>query len=43
MSLAAGPRLSRIAFASLFATTLATAIGNTGLISVIPTVGREIG
>jgi MFS family permease len=43
MSLAAGPRLSRIAFASLFATTLATAIGNTGLISVMPTVGREIG
>lgn len=43
MSRAEGSRLSRIAFASLFATTLATAIGNTGLISVMPTVGREIG
>jgi len=40
---AAGPRLPRLAFAALFATTLATAIGNTGLISVMPTVGREIG
>lgn len=39
----APPRLSRLAFAALFATTLATAIGNTGLISVMPTVGREIG
>ncbi|MBY8824009.1 MFS transporter [Sphingomonas colocasiae] len=40
---AAGSRLPRLAFAALFATTLATAIGNTGLISVMPTVGREIG
>lgn len=39
----AAPRLPRVAFAALFATTLATAIGNTGLISVMPTVGREIG
>ena len=37
------PGLSRVAFVSLFATTLATAIGNTGLISVMPAVGREIG
>lgn len=35
--------LSPLAFAALFATTLATAIGNTGLISVMPAVGREMG
>lgn len=36
-------RLSRAAFVALFGTTLATAIGNTGLISVMPAVGRELG
>lgn len=35
--------LPRMAFAALFATTLATAIGNTGLISVMPAVGRQLG
>lgn len=38
-----GAVLSPLAFAALFATTLATAIGNTGLISVMPAVGREMG
>lgn len=38
-----GTVLSPLAFAALFATTLATAIGNTGLISVMPAVGREMG
>lgn len=40
---AGGERLSRAAFVALFGTTLATAIGNTGLISVMPAVGRELG
>ncbi|WP_235829400.1 MFS transporter [Croceicoccus estronivorus] len=35
--------LSRLSFATLFATTLATAIGNMGLISVMPAAGRELG
>ncbi|RJF93100.1 MFS transporter [Sphingomonas cavernae] len=35
--------LSRAGFAALVATTLATVIGNTGLISVMPAIGREIG
>ena len=34
--------LSRLAFAAIFATTLITAIGNTGLISVMPAIGREL-
>lgn len=38
-----GTVLTPLAFAALFATTLATAIGNTGLISVMPAVGREMG
>lgn len=37
------PQLSRTVFSALFATTFATAIGNTGLISIMPAVGREIG
>jgi MFS family permease len=37
------PQLSRSVFSALFATTFATAIGNTGLISIMPAVGREIG
>lgn len=40
---AGGHGLSRAAFIALFGTTLATAIGNTGLISVMPAVGRELG
>lgn len=39
----ARPSLSRAAFVALFGTTLATAIGNTGLISIMPAVGRELG
>ena len=35
--------LSRFAFAALFATTLAMAIGNMGLISVMPAAGRALG
>ena len=35
--------LSRFAFGTLFATTLAIAIGNMGLISVMPAAGRELG
>lgn len=38
-----GQMLAAPAFFALFATTLATAIGNTGLISVMPAVGRELG
>ncbi len=38
-----GTVLTPMAFAALMATTLATAIGNTGLISVMPAVGRELG
>lgn len=38
-----GAGLTPLAFVALFATTLATAIGNTGLISVMPAVGRELG
>jgi MFS family permease len=37
------PQLSRPVFSALFATTFTTAIGNTGLISIMPAVGREIG
>ncbi|WP_380871977.1 multidrug resistance protein [Sphingomonas sp. DBB INV C78] len=35
--------LSRMAFAALFATTLAAAIGNMGLVSIMPAIGRELG
>lgn len=38
-----GQALPAPAFFALFATTLATAIGNTGLISVMPAVGRALG
>lgn len=44
MSVAPPPRvLSRFAFASVFATTLATGTGNLGLISVMPAAGRALG
>lgn len=44
MSVAPPPRvLSPLAFAALFLTTLAMAIGNMGLISVMPAAGRELG
>jgi MFS family permease len=35
--------LSRSSFAIIFAVSLATAIGNTGMQSVLPAIGREIG
>lgn len=38
-----GSVLTPMAFTALLGTTLATAIGNTGLISVMPAVGRELG
>lgn len=37
------PRLSRRAFFIMFAVSMATAIGNTGLLSVLPLIGRSIG
>lgn len=37
------PGLSKASFAALFLVTLMAVIGNTGLISVMPAVGREIG
>jgi len=37
------PRLSRRAFAILFCLSITTAIGNTGLQSVLPSIGRSIG
>lgn len=37
------PRLSNASFAALFLVTLMAVVGNTGLISVMPAVGREIG
>lgn len=44
MSVAPPPRvLSRFAFATMFATTLATGTGNLGLISVMPAAGRALG
>ncbi|MEO8114811.1 MAG: MFS transporter [Phenylobacterium sp.] len=36
-------RLPRQAFAIIFGVSLATAMGNTGLISVLPAIGRSIG
>ena len=35
--------LTKRAFAIIFGVSLATALGNTGLISVLPAIGREIG
>lgn len=37
------PRLSRRAFAIIFSVSMVTAIGNTGLQSVLPLIGRSIG
>lgn len=37
------PRLTRLSFSALFLVTLMAVVGNTGLISVMPAVGREIG
>lgn len=37
------PRLSRRAVAIIFSVSMATAIGNTGLLSVLPLIGRSIG
>jgi MFS family permease len=37
------PKLSRTAFGLLFAVSIVVAIGNTGLLSVLPAIGREIG
>lgn len=37
------PRLSRRSFGILFAVSIVVAIGNTGLLSVLPAIGREIG
>jgi MFS family permease len=39
----APPQLSRRAFAIIFAVSMATAMGNTGLQSVLPAIGRSIG
>jgi MFS family permease len=39
----ANPALPRRSFAIIFGLSLATAMGNTGLISVLPAIGREIG
>ena len=38
----ATPRLSRTAFAIIFAVSMATAVGNTGLQSVLPAIGRSL-
>jgi MFS family permease len=40
---ATAPKLSRSAFGLLFAVSIVVAIGNTGLLSVLPAIGREIG
>jgi MFS family permease len=37
------PRLSRRAFGIIFAVSMATAVGNTGLQSVLPAIGRSVG
>ena len=36
-------KIDRRAFAILFAVSVATALGNTGMLSVLPTIGRQIG
>jgi MFS family permease len=43
MSDAAPPRLSRTAFLLVFALSITTAFGNTGLQSILPAIGRQIG
>lgn len=43
MSSPAAPSLPRRSFAIIFAVSAATAMGNTGLISVLPAIGRSIG
>jgi len=40
---AAPAPLPKRAFAIIFAVSVATALGNTGLISVLPAIGRSIG
>src|SRR5580698_3417295 len=40
---APAPLLSRRAFAIIFAVSMATAVGNTGLQSVLPAIGRSVG
>jgi MFS family permease len=40
---ATAPSLPRRSFAIIFAVSMATAMGNTGLISVLPAIGRSIG
>lgn len=40
---AQAPTLSKRAFAIIFCVSLATAMGNTGMISVLPAIGRTIG
>src|SRR3954470_3763011 len=37
------PRLSRRSFVIIFCLSMTTAIGNTGLQSVLPSIGRSIG
>lgn len=37
------PRLSRRSFGILFAVSIVVAVGNTGLLSVLPAIGRQIG
>jgi hypothetical protein len=37
------PALPRASFAVLFAVSVTTAVGNTGLISVLPAIGRSVG
>jgi len=39
----AASKLSRTSFGLLFAVSIVVAIGNTGLLSVLPAIGREIG
>ena len=36
-------KVHRRAFGILFGVTVATALGNTGMLSVLPTIGRQIG
>jgi MFS family permease len=38
-----GPRLPRRSFAIIFGVSIATALGNTGMQSVLPAIGRQIG
>lgn len=42
-SAAANPRLPARSFAVIFAVSIATAVGNTGMQSVLPAIGRSIG